>query len=297
MPNNDYDLTTVESFRYRNYTIVKDGIVNVKKLPVKLSEATFLELQLKAPQLFEDEALVNPYDKDTVYVLELTKLPIINRQMVTDVSAKELFTTQFELIQAKGSQSVFNYFQKLHFPKENVESAKLYSEEAAAWLKELGITDFNGFAPKVTDEKIGESYLSTEINVKIAGISSTPSAKDVWAKYQAIAAGDAKKQLTAREEVLREGLRQYKEFTESSIYLENEKKDELLKTWLLNKQEVTVKNVRGLLNKLARIKFAVILGQVWFKEFASLDENQMTLEFNGKPYDCTVLLENKEVEI
>jgi hypothetical protein len=284
LPANEYGLTEVPSFRYRNYTLIKDGIVNVKKLPVQLSPQTFAKIRTNAPQI------LNIKDEQ-VSVLDLTKLPIVNRQMVLDVSAKQLAELQFNLTSAKAAQSVFNYFQKEHFPKVSEAFAKEYSEEAAAWLKEQGVTDYNGFAPRTTEEKIGESYMSTELNVELEGMKSMPAAKGTWDKYQ------AGKALTNREEIMREGLREYSDFINSAFYTgaSDSAKTGMLKSWLLDKQKQVVAKVREYQNEIAQIKFAIILGQVWFREFKSLDENRIEIEVNGKPISCTILLENKEV--
>lgn len=288
LPKNNFGLTEIPSFRYRNYTLIKDGIVNVKKLPVNLGENTFNKLRSKG--LVSSDAL---YSKDDVFILDLTKVPIVNRQMVLDVSAKELAELQFKLTSAKAAQSVFNFFQKENFPKTSEAFAKEYSEEAAAWLKEQGVTDYNGFAPRTTEEKIGESYMSTELNVELEGMKSMPAAKATWDKYQ------AGKALTNREEIMREGLRDYSDFINSSFYTGAGEvaKTTMLKSWLLDKQKQVVGKVREFQNEIAQIKFAVILGQVWFREFKSLDENRIEIEVNGKPISCTILLENKEVEI
>lgn len=292
LPQNAFGLTEVASFRYRNYTLIKDGIVNVKKLPVQLSPDTFVKLRAKAPQILNVQNITADGGA-WVTVLDLTALPIVNRQMVLDVSAKQLAELQFNLTSAKAAQSVFNYFQKEHFPKTSEAFAKEYSEEAAAWLKELGVTDYNGFAPRTTEEKIGESYMSTELNVELEGMKSMPAAKATWDKYQ------AGKALTNREEIMREGLREYSDFINSGFYTgaSESAKTGMLKSWLLDKQKQVISKVREYQNEIAQIKFAIILGQVWFKEFKSLDENRIEIEVNGKPISCTILLENKEVEI
>lgn len=288
LPANEYGMTEVPSFRFRNYTLIRDGIVNVPLLPVYLSEESFNTIKT-ATELLNDH---HSYDSTQLYMLDLTKLPIINRQMVTEVSAKELAELQYELALTQGDQSVFNFFQKENFPKVSTGFVEQYGSEQAEWLKSLGITDFNGFNPRVTAEKSGEMYMSTELNVKITGMASKPTAKDVWKK---ITDGKA---LTDREKLFERAMVEYKDFAESVLFSDNtENGKDLLKTFLKNKQEATVTKVREYLNQMARIKFSIILGQVWFKEFKDLDDNQLVLTVAGKPITFTFLLEDNPVEI
>lgn len=47
----------------------------------------------------------------------------------------------------------------------------------------------------------------------------------------------------------------------------------------------------------SRITFAIIVGQVWFTEFSSLDENSMEVEYGGAKYLCTAELVETKVNI
>jgi hypothetical protein len=45
----------------------------------------------------------------------------------------------------------------------------------------------------------------------------------------------------------------------------------------------------------AQVKFSVIVGQTWFQEFKSLDENQLTVKCGG--YDIVGTCELREIQI
>jgi hypothetical protein len=47
--------------------------------------------------------------------------------------------------------------------------------------------------------------------------------------------------------------------------------------------------------EIAKIKFAVILGQVWFKEFSTMDEDSMVIPW--KDYQVACKVEMKEVKV
>jgi hypothetical protein len=290
---NTFGLGMFDTFQYRTYTLVKDGIVNVKVLPVSLSQATFESIVAKAPQVVK--TITNRpapyYSPGAVYLLDLTALPLINRSMVEQPSAADLFRLQYKLQLAQAEQTVFNYYQKQHFPKESKGYLKTYGPEATAWLKEQGFTEASGFAPRSTEEKVGETYQATELKVELVGMKSKPALKDVLAK---IVTG---KELTENQKIYDRGLLLYQEFTQAKFYLDAANQDILLSTWLLSKQEAVVAQVREYLNQLARIKFGVILGQVWFTEFESLEDTTLTLEVDGKQITGKALLDEVTIEI
>ena len=62
------------TFIFRNYTLVKDGFLNVQKLPVSVSEQTFAVLQ--AQNVIDIRA---SWAKDKVVLLHLDRIPVINR--------------------------------------------------------------------------------------------------------------------------------------------------------------------------------------------------------------------------
>ena len=75
---------------FRNYTIIQDGVIWTYQLPVSLDQATFDTLQ--ANGMLEGET----YSAGTIYVLNFSKLPVINRQMVKSLSAEALFKKSHE---------------------------------------------------------------------------------------------------------------------------------------------------------------------------------------------------------
>jgi Mg-chelatase subunit ChlD len=293
LPDNEHGLTEVETFRYRNYTFIKDGIVNVDKIFVEMSIETYSIILQKAPQILVIENSVIPFEETGVvgFVLDLTKIPVINRSMVKEVSAEELFRNQHNLLTLKGYQSVFNHYNKVYNPKVSESFVAAYSKEAAEWLKTIGITDYNGFAPKVIEDKIGEVYMSKEMKVTIKGVASLPSAKDVIAKLE------AGKALTPREEFLRPALTSIEKFVDSLGNKTNEEISEAFATYISTMKHGITEQTRKLNAEIAKTKFAVILGQTWFKEFETMDENHLLLEIDGRSYDFSVDIIDKEIEI
>jgi hypothetical protein len=90
---------------WRNYTLIGDGVPNVSKLPVKLSEGTFYELARKTGTgllgLPEDtwREKLNEWGESQVYDLDLTNIPVINQKTAsayldTDTLCRKIFEEQ-----------------------------------------------------------------------------------------------------------------------------------------------------------------------------------------------------------
>lgn len=270
---------------YRNYTIIRDGIRNVKILPVSITEKTHNVLA-KHGILGDSD-----WQENFVYEIDLAKLPLINRKMVRLVAAEDLFRRQYDLLKGKAAQKVFNYYYSENFPSAATKGiTDTYGAEVAAWLANLGIKDY-GFSPKTELVEATESYYGKELSVSIKGLSSLPSVRDVLGKL------DAKKALTSRELLLAAPLNEYRDFLESPAYksVGESARKELLRIWLTNRQKDTTSAVRQAMREIARTKFSVIVGQTWF--FPSLDENSLTMNLDGVDMVCTANLREIEIKV
>lgn len=293
-----------ETFIYRNYSIVRDGIINVDRLPVRLTKATLKalgdagmpEAVIQAPEGETREQTLQRVKKAAKgrpvnVVLDLRAIPVINRAMVKKLSAKELFQTQYELTKARAKQKVFNSLQKEIDDSGRVSEGfkALYGEEAAAWLKEQGITDYSGFGPKGKQTEAKDSYVGKELEVKLKGLSSIPSLNDFKKR---VASG---KSLTTSQALLKPAMDAYTEFTESDAYKNTKDPQALAKTWLETELRAVKDEVRTKLYEASQARFSVVVGQTWFEEFSSLDENSLDIDVEGETFKGTV--EMKEIQV
>lgn len=281
----------------RNYTIIRDGIRNVKVLPVRLTAKSYdalLRAGVVEPVTSDVYAGQDMVGFSHIFEIDLMKLPLINRTMVKSVSANDLFQKQWELTQAKAKQKVFNHYFDEYFPPEATKGiSDKYGPEAAAWLSDIGIKDY-GFSPKVTLAEATEAYVGKELQVAISGVSSLPSVKSVLDKVE-----KNPKKLTTREIALCPAIAEVRGFIDSPTNKSvNEKtRNELLHVWLTSRKRDTIILCRKLMREIAEIKFSVIVGQVWFSEFESLDENSLTMRFHGQDIMCTANLREIEVKV
>jgi hypothetical protein len=306
LPANKFGINEVSTYKYNTFTLVKDGIVNVEKFPISFSDKLFELLQKKGVYTHvtsktTDYKTLPEAHFPSIITIDLTSLPIINRGMVQTISAKGLAIQEWELLKTQANKKVYDYFRKSLFPKESKTFIDMLSltmgadkaVECAAWLKEIGITDYNGFAPLTDTEESTDFYMSVNLATKIKGLSSLPKVEDVIAKLK-----DGKA-LKISEFVMADAIRNYQAVTESALYktLPEAQQKETLKTYLETKSNELNKIRRKALQEIAQIKFALILSKKWFKEFKTFDENTIDLTLDKQPLNFVFDLSEKEVKI
>ncbi len=152
-----------------------------------------------------------------------------------------------------------------------------YGDDGAAWLKDQGITEHNGFSPSSTQAESKDYILAKELDVKLKGMSALPSVKDVRGGKKT---GAAAFMATTIDEV-------------DAFFQKNP--DKLHKDWIEGKTKSTISEVRGLMHQATKIKWSILVGQVWCQEFKSLDENTLTVKIDGANVEGKIEL--KEVQI
>lgn len=226
-------------------------------------------------------------------VIDLSSLPLVNRGMVKAVSAKALAEQEWELLKLQANEKVYDYYKKSLFPKTSKSFVEMFGEDCANWLKEIGITDFNGFAPKTTQAESTDFYLSVNLATKIKGLSSLPKVEDVVTKIK------AGKELKLNEWIMADAIKKYLAQLDSDMYksLNEEQQKGVLKTYLETKSAILNKQRRKALQEIAQIKFSLILSKRNFVEFKSFDENKLSLVLDGQNLDFTFEFSEKQVNI
>lgn len=275
------------TFIFRNYSPIADGLVGFDSLPVRVSRETANQLALLLPEEAKPARMTlnNDYLEGTI---NLRALPVINRRMVREASAEVLFRKSFELLQAKAAQKVYkDYRSQVKAGKQSASFKEAYGEAAAEWLKEQGFTDYSGFGPKMVQVESTDFYMGKELDVSFKGLATLPKVADVRAKI-----GAAKQ--TPSVQLLMPYVLEVEEWLKNHGGV----KDDAFTTWIDAKATAAIKLARELIYEVACQKFAVVVGQVWFKEFASLDENTLTLDFGDfKNILCTVTMSEVQVKI
>lgn len=290
LQENKFNIDKIASFKYNTYTIIKDGIVNIQKLPVNYTPE-LIELLNENGVAWELYTAKNVYDK--TILIDLTSIPIINRKMVKSVSATELAKLEWELKKLQGDKKVYDYYKKQLFPKTSESYAEMLGKECADWLKDIGITDYYGFAPKTDTAESTDFYMSVNLTTKIKGLSSLPKVVDVYNKLK------EGKPLKLNEWVMADAVKNYHQQLESDIYkaLPEEQQKEMLESYLNIKYDILNKKKKAVMQKISEIKFSIILSKKWFEEFKSFDENTIKLTLDGQNLQFTFDLSEKEVKV
>jgi hypothetical protein len=263
------------TYIWRNYAVVKDGLVNIEKLPLRMATATHKLLQDKGVEM-SDFAKVS--DKVVEAVVNLKPLPTINRNMIKATKAKTLFELEWELTELRAEQKVLNHYRDELFPKKSEGYKLVYGEAAATWLKDQGLTDYNGWQPPHTVQaEAKDFYMGKTIEVKLAGYSSLP------------------KVVEAKGKVKGPGLLMVKTINKVEDFLAKTKDPALREAWLVGQQKAAVAATRAAIFSKAKLIFSVIVGQIWFEEWKTLDENTLTVDTAAGPILGTALM--KEIEI
>ena len=296
MPSATKDVPDVfETNIYRNYAIVKDGLVNVDKLPVLLTRASleayelgvFTDAMLKTSDLKADLQIdgVDMYQR----VIDLRALPVINRQMVDQLKAETFFKAHFEMTVAKAGQKVFGaYYSERHTGAARTSEGldAKYGTAAAAWLRERGLTD-HGFSPRGKTAAVQDFYIGKELKVSLKGLSSLPSVKEAKEK---LAKATEKKPAPIGCRLMEPHIKAAEEFIAA-----NKGRDKIIDAWLDGQQVLYRTKARMAMAAAAKDMICVVVGQTWFSDFATIDDNMMKITTAYGPLDCKV--EMKEIEI
>jgi len=292
-----------ECFQFRNYAVIKDGLVNIEHLPVRVSTGTFQKFLAEGVIAGATSTSKVGSSADTADVLlDLRKLPVINRQMVKTLSAKEFFQRSYDLTKAQAAQKVYKDYAKVMLPaKESKGYVDQYGADAAQWLKEQGITDYNGYQPpKTTQAPTTDVYVGKELKVSLKGLSSLPKVADVQAKIMKKGSDGTVEwlknpKLNAPSSLMADAVKDVETYLASPAYTGAKNQSEALRTWLETQTKTAIEKTRQLIFEVAQATFVTVVGQVWFQEFASIDENSMKIKVDGNEIECKV--EMKEVEI
>ncbi len=275
--------------QYRNYIIITDGRLHTSKLVVgDLSEETYSKVK---PVLFKRE--------DGKYIVDLTSLPLLNKNYVNCTSAKVLAVTAWEEKLYSSELSVVNYLKKLY--RESLEGTidEPLNEQRDKFLKEKCYIDSKAGAynPPVDIVKGNDEYQAYSFKVSFKGYSSV-TVKAVAAKIE------EGKKCTSREEIIACYYHTWKAILNQTPSLTST----LDKVKFLESEYKRIKSdVVRVQGNLQQCKFAIILGNKGkMDEFDSREnmvlEDEISVSTIGdmeldSPISVTAEFEIKEITV
>ena len=260
----------------RNYAIVKDGILNVRVLPISMSKASFDKLQ-EVGCIAKHIA----WKPEGVYSVDLSAMPIMNRKIAEGkTSANWLAHKVLQEAKLEGDLKVLRYWKGLS--DRGFTSGGPLLPAQVDYLKKFGVTS-NGFNPPSTDEPATDFYEAREFAIKLKGMQKLPKVEDVIKKME------ENKKLTNVELLL-----------EPMIYSCKSQEKQLkgkVVSWLDYTIKTKTQELRELREQIQGTKFAVLLGKKWFDEFTSRDEASLTIQDSlFGPVTVEFALSTKKVE-
>lgn len=266
------------SHQFRSYSIIKDGLVNVARLPLVVDSDTMNKLMA--------EGVPHEVGEKGALVIKLDEMPIMDRRDLGEISAAALCREQHLLELLRCAQKVYKKYRDDVAPeKVDVAFAAKYGEVAAKWLADNGFDSYKGYAPKHTkqaDAK-GDYYLAKLVTVSIPGFGKLPSVADAAAGK----GGTAGKQMA---------------LTITECEAKKKSMDApAFARWVAARAESTIMEVRDVIVRIARMKFAVIVGQKWFPEFPQIGEGVIQLNLGptlgNKTVDVSFQMKEERVEL
>lgn len=277
MPKNHLDLTTVPSFIWRNYTIIKDGILNVTTLPVYLGELTVAKLKKKGIITDSTETLPNG-----IIILEFGNLPIVNKKRTESVVANELATLQCSMLHHQFEKKYLGYLKKKYpIDVDYTSTGSGFTCEQLEYLASKGITLDKGYSPQSELDKSGDFYMAMSLKVGIKGFSSIPKIEDVMKK------SESGKSMTPSESLM---FITTSDIDDKVREIPESKKPEEIERMFDSVNKVT----RTEMESIAKQKFGLIMSRKWFKDKSGFDDNQVIVKINGN--DTPFTFEFKEVK-
>lgn len=262
------------TFVYRNYALVKDGFLNIDVLPVSISQASF--------DRFVKEGLIDHFAPNGVHLLNLDRVPVINRKIADGkTSATALCTLALSEVKLEAQIKALGYLKGMLDPEGTAQYGKsVLTKDQELFLEPNGIGR-NGYAPPVEKLPATDFYMAKEFAIKIKGLSSLPKVGDVIEKSEK--GGN----LTPGMQLIKAGLDLY----ESKLRKNASDKSKL--EWLDGAIVDFKSDLMAVRSEIQEAKFAVILGKRWFDEFTSRENNTLSIE----GYDFTITVDEVRVEV
>lgn len=159
---------------FRNYTIVRDGVLNIERLPFFLNKETYEKL-VNVDGICVIDNAGSEYQSDIEYIVNLTKLPMINRNMLSAIDVENCLKIVAKQHYLANAQKVIRHLYNDKFPDEKIaDYVDLYGRVVANILKDHGITSA-GFNPPVVSVVDGkDTYVASKVDYKIKGYSTIP---------------------------------------------------------------------------------------------------------------------------
>lgn len=298
---------TFETTVFRNYAVIKDGLVNIGTIEVRVSQTLFRALFARTGiiwPIYVGKDRVIPEGKVDV-LLDLALIPILNRRMIaTEIKARTLAEIERDLAVARAKQKVYNGLLKEHSVEDVTQDspslASKYGIEAATWLEQQGISDSGYQPPHTKQAQATDVYMTRELKVDVetSGWASLPTLAKVRERLvKPATTGKPKKAAPVKAAPNNATTIMERTLAETTLILGGMQGKAQQQQYLEGLKQAQTALTRSLIYRKARIVFATIVGQTWFEEFPTLEDNTIKVPHDGGELEISVNMREVPVEI
>lgn len=287
-----------KTHKFRNFTLIKDGNLNIKKIMCLILESeydllkvlikSFVESYYEKGKKCDFTNLTETLNDNKYYrvIIDLSKFPIINREYANDsTNIDKIFDKTLEITELEAMQKLLNYHikgleQYTHLQK--IGEFKDKTKDQLDLLKEHGIrSDGSYSAPGSERDKneLCDSYYTREIEFYISGCTSFPKVEELLERLK-----NGKKLTTSMEILNQQNIILSKMIKDDGF-------DESMKTvkyrdYLIGKLKEVKYRLNMFRNDLSILKMAKLLTGDWFEGLKVDDKNNQYYEKNNFKMIC-----------
>jgi hypothetical protein len=276
--------TEYKTSKYRNFTIIKDGNVNIPEIEILINENEnkkeweYVKARSKNMIFLGYENIDNKiYGR---YIINLKNHPIVNRQMINNSTIENVFGITLLINQYEAYQKMLNFYMSKVKEKDYLKKTgalKDFTTTQIQILEEHGLDKNMHYKGVEVTRKLAEqcdSYQSRTLEFYFAGISSLPKVEDLFKKLQ------ESKSLTISLEMLNRGYEEIKaRAKEKNIDLEKvnaELRDFLIEQIAYTKQILIEQRMNLAIQKMAKV-----LSGDWYTGLKTDDKGNFYYEKDG----------------
>lgn len=260
-----------ETFVFRNFNIIHDGILNVSSMVVKMKNTI-------ADFLRSEGVSLTPCGSDE-YIVDFTNIPIFTTTKKA-IKAMDTADIAYKVMENKSFIKIAKSFlEKLNPVDKSVDLTNKYGADESEYLRYLGITD-NGFNPKSKEVSSSTTYKAIELLLKFKGMSNLPSYNAFMKKV------NEGKKLNNADMLMKNA---YDICNNNSVSMNQTD----FINWLKLEIEKAEKANKKYAKMLSEIRFNILTCNQWFEEFENSTSN--FINYNG--IDVEFVKQEKEIEI
>lgn len=265
--------TEIESGIFRNYTIIKDGNLNIKKIEVLIPAEEFDQTYMT----YTTEAGDNEYAR---VIVDLSIFPIINRMYInkaTDIA--NIFEDVRLTTELEARQKIVGYLIDgiLTDTLKKTGALKEYTVAQIRVLEKHGLDknlNYGGVEIKVAKADNSDSYESRTMEFYLAGFSAWPKVNEMLERI------NNGKKLTASMQTLHKQYLMLQNEADAKV-VDLNKESVKTRNFLFTERDEIKKELILIRSNFAILKLAKLLSGDWFPELKTDDKGEYFYEKDG----------------